>query len=142
MKFRSLNIDDYDRLMALWLRAGLSIRPNGRDSRESIADEMLNNPDGFIGLFDANRLIGFALATYDGRKGWINRVAVDPDYRRQGLGGMLIEESERRLKKRGAHITTCLIEEWNEASLALVQKMGYILHRDILYLSKRDSPDV
>ena len=63
MEFRSLNIDDYDRLMALWQRAGLNTRPKGRDSRESITNEMISNPDGFIGLFDADKLIGFSLAS-------------------------------------------------------------------------------
>ena len=142
MEIRSLTIQDFEALLNLWQRAGLSIRPKGRDRYEAIAREMQANPDGFIGLFDGDRLIGFSLATYDGRKAWINRVAIDPDYRRRGLAHKMIKESEQRLNERGTFIIAVLIEDDNEASLELFQKEGYVLHKDIFYLTKRESADV
>jgi len=136
---RKLNIHDYDQLIGLWDRCGLPYRPKGRDSRELINLEMQRSETFFIGLFDSEKLIGFVLGTSDGRKGWINRLAIDPAYQRQGLGSFLIDECEKYLKDLGLKVIACLIEESNQASRAAFDKAGYELHNDILYFSKRTS---
>ncbi len=142
MVVRTLNIENFDQIINLWQRAGLSTRPKGRDSFESIEVEMKFNPGGFIGLFDGDNLIGLILATFDGRKGWINRLAIDPDFRRRGLALKLIGEAESHLKTRGAKIIASLIEDWNESSFKLFDKAGYVTHRSIIYTTKRKSDDI
>ena len=119
----------------------MPFRPRGRDSHAHIAQEMERTDTAFIGIFDNNKLVAVGLATYDGRKGWINRVAVDPDYRGRGLAGIIITACEQFLEGIGAEIIACLIEDYNKPSMALFQKHGYILGKDILYFSKRKSPD-
>ncbi|MEA2030632.1 MAG: GNAT family N-acetyltransferase [candidate division Zixibacteria bacterium] len=141
MKIRKLTIDDYDALIDVWADAGLPYRPFGRDSRERIEREMQREDTRFIGLFIGDRLVGVGLTTYDGRKGWINRVAVDPDYRGQGFASKIIEECEKFLKNLGAEIIACLIEEYNTPSMALFQKHDYLYGEDIHYFSKRKSED-
>ena len=83
------------------------------------------------------------IGSYDGRmKGWINRLAVDPNHRRTGIGQKLIEEIEMILKERGSAVLGVLIEMPNEESVGLFRKMGYKSHPDILYVSKRESQDI
>jgi ribosomal protein S18 acetylase RimI-like enzyme len=82
------------------------------------------------------------LATDDSRRGWINRVAVHPGYRRTGLGGELIRAAEAELRRRGIHIIAALIEEDNTASRSLFTKLEYLDMPEIRYYSKRDSWDV
>lgn len=142
MKLRRLTTADYPELVKLWRRAGLPYKPRGRDSRSHIAGEMSAHPDFFIGAFDRELLAGAVVASHDGRKGWLNRVAVDPDYRRQGLARRLTLAGERALRRHGIRIFGLLVHSYNKASLALAQNLGYRLHRDILYLSKRDSESV
>lgn len=142
MKLRRLTLADYPELIKLWRRAGLPYKPRGRDSRAHIAKEISANPDFFIGAFDRELLAGAIIASHDGRKGWLNRVAVDPDYRRQGLARRLTLAGERALRRHGIRIFGLLVHSYNKASLSLAQSMGYRLHRDILYLSKRDSESV
>jgi len=141
-RIRTLSIEDYDSLIRVWERACLPTKPKGRDSRESIMEQMKNFPDLFIGIEDGTKLIGVVIGSYDGRKGWINRLAVLPEYRRHGLGALLIEECERRLKARGAKITCALVEGDNEASARLFEKVGYKRYKDIIYFTKRESDDV
>jgi ribosomal protein S18 acetylase RimI-like enzyme len=129
-------------MIALWERAGLSHRPEGRDSRAAIAAQMERDPELFLGAFNRERLLGTLIASDDGRKGWMNRLAVDPEHRGQGIAKRLIAEAERRLRGRGRRIIAVLVEDWNSASLALFQSCGYALDRSILYLSKRDDPAV
>jgi ribosomal protein S18 acetylase RimI-like enzyme len=142
MHLRRLTIDDYPELVKLWKRAGLPYKPKGRDSRAHLGREIAANPEFFIGAFDRDLMAGAILASHDGRKGWLNRVAVDPDYRRQGLARKLTLAGEKALRRHGIKIFGLLIHSYNKASLNLAQSMGYRIHRDILYLTKRDSKAV
>lgn len=142
MRIRKLTIDDYDEIVELWNRASLPYKPEGRDSRSSIASEMKTNPDFFIGAYEGDKLVGTAVASWDLRKGWINRLAVDPTCRRRGVAKTLIVEAEKALKRKGAKIICALIEDTNSSSMDLFKKCGYVEHHDILYFSKRESNKV
>lgn len=138
-----LTIDDYDAILALWHRAGLeSIRPDGRDSRQALAEQLAHG-QVVLGLKDADtgKLVACVVITDDTRKGWINRLTVDPDYRRQGLAVRLVAEAENDLRARGFHIFAALIESDNLPSLSLFQREGYKTH-EIFYVSKRDNQGV
>jgi ribosomal protein S18 acetylase RimI-like enzyme len=69
-------------------------------------------------------------------------LAVDPSYRRRGVGKALIEESEKTLRRHGLRIFCSLIEGSNRASKALFKKCGYSEYTDISYFTKRDSDEV
>lgn len=138
---RRLTIEDYDAVIALWQRSGLtSIRPAGRDSREAFAKQLAGGQI-VIGLEEADRLIGVVVATHDTRKGWINRLAIDPDFRRRGYAQRLVEAAEAGLRALGLTLIAALIEDDNDASLALFKRLGYAVHTDIYYVSKRDSSE-
>ena len=141
---RPLCRDDHAELLALWRRAGLdSIRPSGRDSRSALGRQLDSGVMTILGLEVGGCLAGAVIATHDSRKGWINRLAVDPDYRRRGYGLRLVEAAEAVLREQGMAIIAILIERGNDASLALFQKAGYLdAGCDIHYLTKRDSEDV
>jgi ribosomal protein S18 acetylase RimI-like enzyme len=100
---------------------------------------MSANPDFFLGAFEGRHLIGTAVLSSDMRKGWINRLAVDPDFRRRGVAKALIEASEKTLKRHGLKIFCGLIEGSNKSSKALFRNCGYSEYTDISYFSKRDS---
>ncbi|MBU4189834.1 MAG: GNAT family N-acetyltransferase [Candidatus Thermoplasmatota archaeon] len=46
-------------------------------------------------------LIGVVVGSDDGRKGWINRLAVDLKHRKKGVARVLINAVEDALKKIG-----------------------------------------
>ena len=98
--------------------------------------------DLFLGAFDSGELIGVIVGTDDGRKGWINRLAVLPEYRRKGVALKLIRAIEGALRKRGRRIISVLIEAPNNASVSLFLKAGYAAWEGMAYLSKRDDPRV
>ncbi len=133
---RKLTPEDLPALLELWRSSGLPHEPRGRDSLESLLREMELNPEGFIGAFHKGEMIGALIASYDGRRGWINRLAVRPGYRRTGVATALIKEAERVLAKRGARVVAALVYSGNEPSLSLFSKLGYEIRRDILYLRK------
>jgi ribosomal protein S18 acetylase RimI-like enzyme len=139
---RALGPADYDRLMALWQWSGLdSLRPEGRDSREAIAHQLASGVQTILGLEVDGHLAGAVVATHDSRKGWINRLAVDPSFRRRGYGMRLVEAAEEALRAQGMQVIAALIESDNPTSLALFRKAGYVeIDPAIHYVSKRESP--
>ena len=141
MRIRTLRIDDYAGMVELWSRARLLSKPKMRDSRDAVAAQMRANPDFFLGAFEDNRLVGVVIISCDMRKGWINRLSVDPNHRRLGIAKALITEAENVLRKHGVNIFCALVNDDNKASINLFKKCGYVDHRDIIYFSKRDSDD-
>ena len=143
MTIRALTVADYDAVIALWRRTALTHKPEGRDMREKIEEELDHNPHAFLGMFVGDRLVASVIATFDGRKGWINRVAVDPDFRGRGYGQQMIAEAEKTLREHfKAEIIAALVEPENEPSRRLFAKCGYALWEGLHYFSKRDHPDV
>lgn len=144
VRIREFLIEDYDRVMELWAEGGLPLKRRGRDSRENIAKQLLQPNVLFLVAEEGKggRVIGTVLATHDGRKGWINRLAVDAALRKRGLGARLVREAERRLEDLGMDILACLIEDDNAVSMEVFEKMGYKKHPEIIYFAKRKYPGV
>lgn len=136
---KELCAEDFTAIIKLWEEAGLSHKPSGRDSRANIEMQMNLDKTKFMGLFIAEQLVTVAIASHNGRKGWINRLAVAPEYRQQGLATRMIEVCENWLHSEGIRIYAVLIEDDNEASMELFAKNQYIRHNDIIYYTKRES---
>jgi ribosomal protein S18 acetylase RimI-like enzyme len=138
---RDFRIEDYDRLIDLWKAAKLDYRAKGRDSRRRMEQQVKQHNTIFLVAERDGGLVGSVIGTHDGRKGWINRLAVHPSYRRRGLAKKLVAEVEKRLSEVGLEVIACLILRENTASLQLFQSLGYEGASEIVYLSKRKSPD-
>ncbi|MEM2869889.1 MAG: GNAT family N-acetyltransferase [Thermoplasmata archaeon] len=145
LRIRELEPGDYEELVALWRRAGLPFRPRGRDSRREILRQLSLPTSVYLkavvgrGVGKREVIAGVVLGTHDGRKGWVNRLAVLPEYRRRGVARALVRELERRFRRMGIGVFCALVEDWNRVSLKAFRAMGYELHRDIFYFSKRRS---
>ena len=137
IEIRQAQLADYREIIALWQRAGLSYEPEGRDSLAAITRQIKAN--GRLILLAQNTegaAVGVVFGSHDGRKGWINRLAVDPAHRREGIAGQLVQAAEAALKQEGISIVAALVEEPNPASMALFKRLGYSERRDIIYFRK------
>ena len=141
VSIRSLTTSDYDAVVEIWEEAGLSYRGNGRDARASFCREQKEETAVFLGAVLDGELVGVLLGTHDGRKGWVNRLAVRPQHRRQGIGQTLVQELERRVANRGIRMVACLIEGDNDPSRGFFRALGYAEHPQISYHAKRQSQD-
>lgn len=139
---RKFRLDDYDRVMELWRLGRLPLKPKGRDSRQEIERQVKLSNVIFLVAESAGQVVGTVLATHDGRKGWINRLAVDPAFRGQGLGQLLVKEAEKELEKEGIMMFAALIEEDNLPSLNLFEKLGYEYHPEIKYFTRKKFPEI
>lgn len=138
----TFSIDEYDAMVEVWNLAGLHHKPRGRDIRSSIEVQMADDPGMFRCCRMDGRMVGVVVGSSDGRKGYINRLAVLPEWRRKGIAKALLESIEKHLEGKGLKIITVLIEDQSQESMKFFRSVGYFFHDDIHYLSKRESQDV
>ena len=142
MQLKTLAPEDYDQIINVWNKAGLSFRPIGRDSPEEIKRQIELDAEMFLGAFAGHEMIGIIMGSYDSRKSWLNRLAVVPEHRGEDIARKLVEEMEKRLKSRGFKIIATMIENGHNTSMELFKNAGYIVHDDITYLTKRENSDI
>jgi GNAT superfamily N-acetyltransferase len=143
IEIRPLTFGDYEDIFRVWTAAGLPFKPNGRDSREMVAVEMGHDYCTFLGAFSDGRLIGAGIVQFDSRRGWINRMAVDPQYQGKGVAGRLVAACVEWLKQfDSSPAVSALIEEKNQASAACFTKAGFHYHPSITYWAKRPRRDL
>jgi len=138
---RDFQLEDYDDVLRLWTDAGLPFRPRGRDRQERVVAELMAGTAMFLLAEADGRSVGVVLGTHDGRKAWINRLAVAPAFRRRGIARLLVAEVEVRMAALGLDITAALIESHNEASLRFFREIGYLHDPEIEYFSRRRSAE-
>lgn len=141
MKYKTPDISEYERILELWDQCDLPYKPEGRDTREKISKELRKQPEYWIGAYDGKILVGIIVGTDDGRKGWINRLAVDKRYRGQGIGTKLVKLLEKEFENKGFKIWAALIEPDNPEAMEFFEKKGFE-DLDIKYYSKRESDKV
>lgn len=71
-------------------------------------------------------VLGYAVTGHAGRTGFIQRLAVAPDYRRAGVGGTLLADGLAWLHTRGAEKVLVNTQPENEAALALYDRFGFV----------------
>ena len=140
--FRLLKADESQAVLHLWKIAGLSHRPNGRDTMPNLIRQFNESNTIFLGGFYADNLVSVAIVSHNGRKGWINRLAVHPDQRRKNYASELIHECEKWLHNNNIEIYAVLIEDDNDESMKLFEKNGYQSHKEIIYYTKKLRHDI
>jgi AcrR family transcriptional regulator/GNAT superfamily N-acetyltransferase len=140
IRIRPFRRDDTDAVVALWEACGLT-RP-WNDPRKDIERKLTTQPELFlVAEGDDGRPIGTAMAGYDGHRGWVNYLAVDPAAQRGGIGGILMAEVERLLEARGCPKVNLQIREDNEPVMEFYRALGYARDSAASF-GKRLIPDV
>ncbi|ELX4171533.1 GNAT family N-acetyltransferase, partial [Vibrio vulnificus] len=100
VKIREMEIADYDEVIALWVQTeGMSIRD--ADSKETIAIYLKRNPElSFVAEIN-NEIVGAVLVGTDGRRGYLQHLAVSPNFRGRKLGRELVDRAISSLAKIG-----------------------------------------
>jgi len=121
-------------VIALWRKCDL-LRPQN-DPKKDIARKLKVNPEWFLVAVAAGRIVGVVMAGYEGHRGWINYLGVEPGLRRGGLGCRLMTEAEERLRAAGCPKINLMVRADNAAVIAFYERLGF--SRDnVVSLGKR-----
>jgi ribosomal protein S18 acetylase RimI-like enzyme len=105
--------------------------------RDEVAALRAVDPELVLGASRDGRLVGVVLGSFDGRRGWINRLAVAPDARRGGTGAALVSELERRLQARGCRQVNLLVFGDNVGGRAFWDRRGYTATTPVVLYHRR-----
>jgi ribosomal protein S18 acetylase RimI-like enzyme len=134
MHIRPFEPADEDAVVALWLRCGLT-RP-WNDPRKDIRRKLAVRPDLFLVGVLGTEVIATAMAGYDGHRGWVYYLGVDPAHQRNGHGRALMAEVERLLRAEGCPKINLLVRTTNTAVIEFYRRLGYAPD-DVAELGKR-----
>ncbi len=126
---RECGLAEAEALLALWQTAGTS--PSITDTITDIQNTIESPASVLIAEADS-RIVGSLIATFDGWRGNMYRIAVHPDYRRRGIGRALVKEGEKCLVGQGAKRITALVEEKYPGAVAFWSSVGYEIEPGIL----------
>jgi ribosomal protein S18 acetylase RimI-like enzyme len=134
MEIRSFSSGDTEAVAALWERCGL-IRP-WNDPRRDIARKLALQAELFlVGVLDGE-VVAAVMAGYEGHRGWINYLAVEPGLQRGGLGRAMMGEAEKRLRKLGCPKVNLQIRRGNTEVVAFYSRLGYV-EDEVISMGKR-----
>ena len=121
-------------VIELWQTCGL-VKP-WNDPSKDIERKVAHSPELFlVGLVDG-KVVGTVMGGYDGHRGWINYLAVDPDAQKTGLGRALMQAVETLLLAQGCPKINLQVRTTNEKVIAFYDKLGYS-DDQVLGLGKR-----
>jgi ribosomal protein S18 acetylase RimI-like enzyme len=91
---------------------------------------------------DVGGTIGYAICGRAAHRGYVQRLAVHPRAQGRGLGGTLLLDGLRWLRRWGARDALVNTQEGNDRSLRLYQRAGFVLQPDGLTVLRLDLGDV
>lgn len=116
---------DWQPVRDLWDRTGPGIQLSPSDEPAEIEKKLTRDPDLFLVAVADGRIIGAVLGGFDGRRGMVYHLAVDPAERRRGVGKGLMEEMERRLRAKGCLKYYLLVTLENQQAMDFYQRLGW-----------------
>jgi ribosomal protein S18 acetylase RimI-like enzyme len=123
MEIRRFREQDRKAVISLWRECGLLVPWNHPDldidRKLALQGELF-----LVGVVDG-RVVATAMGGYEGHRGWINYLAVDPGMRMRGLGRMMMERIEEGLRAMGCPKINLQVRESNLEVIRFYEKLGY-----------------
>ena len=86
------------------------------------------------------KLVALVMAGYEGHRGWINYLAVDPQFRQKGLGRKIMEATEAYLSNFECPKINLQIRASNQEVIDFYTNQGF-LKDEVVNMGKRLIPD-
>ncbi|MBP3745856.1 MAG: GNAT family N-acetyltransferase [Ruminococcus sp.] len=134
VKIRVMTPDDWDGVAEVWENHE-GTNPVD-DSIEGFTKYLRRNPSTSFVAVDDGRIIGTILAGHDGRRGIFHHVSVLPEYQKQGVGKMLVDNAMEALRKEGITKVLLVVFDHNENGNQFWEHMGFTVREDLIYRNK------
>ena len=133
MEIRTMTIEDYDGVYALWMTIkGFAIRSID-DSRDGVARFLKRNPTTSVVAVEDGKIVGSILCGHDGRRGCLYHVCVHADYRMQGIGKSMVVFCMNALKVEEISKVSLIAFTRNDIGNAFWNRIGWTRRLDLNY---------
>lgn len=140
MRYRVMQLEDYDSVLALWKSIEGFYIYQVDDSFEGLRKFLQRNPYTNTIAEHNNQIIGSVLCGYDGRCAYFYHVCVRKEYRHQNIGKHMVEHTIESLRKEGATHINLIAFKTNEIGNLFWHDLGWSLRDDAnLYSYTLDS---
>ena len=130
---RSMTIEDYEEVYALWKRIhGFGIRSID-DSKEGVSRFIRRNPTTSIVAVEDEKIVGTILCGHDGRRGCLYHVCVDEAYRMRGIGKAMVVREMEQLKAEHINKVSLIAFTRNDIGNAFWKEIGWTKREDLNY---------
>lgn len=127
-----------EEVIRLWKACGLVVPQN--DPARDIERKRKVDPELFLlGLIEG-RVIATVMGGYDGHRGWINYLAVEPTEQRKGYGQAIMRAVEKLLEQKGCPKINLQVRTTNQSVIKFYSAIGYEVG-DVIGLGKRLGDD-
>lgn len=133
MTIRTMTIEDFDQVHALWMTIkGFGIRSID-DSKEGVERFLKRNPTTSVVAEIDNKIVGSILCGHDGRRGCLYHVCVDEKYRRHGIGKAMVVYAMQALKREKINKVSLIAFTVNDIGNAFWNTIEWIERKDLNY---------
>ncbi len=133
MTIRTMTIEDYDGVYALWMSIkGFAIR-SVDDSREGVARFLKRNPTTSVVAEEEGKIVGAILCGHDGRRGCLYHVCVAEAFRMRGIGRQMVVMAMEALKQEQISKVSLIAFTRNDIGNAFWKRIGWTKREDLNY---------
>jgi len=132
---RPFHETDQENVIKLWEKVFPDAPPHNNPARD-IRTKREVQPELFLVALLEDQIVGTAMAGFDGHRGWVYYLGVDPDYQRQGIGTSLMKRVEARLIGMGCPKLNLQIRANNTEVQSFYESLGYF-SEDRLSMGKK-----
>lgn len=130
---------DKSSVIELWTHVGLVTANNNPE--DDIQRKLSVNPELFLIAEVGEVLVGSIMGGYEGHRGWVNYLAVNPAYQRKGIARLLMSSIEVKLHALGCPKINLQVRESNSAVIQFYKALGYS-NDNVVSLGKRFQENV
>ncbi|MCK4370937.1 MAG: GNAT family N-acetyltransferase [Candidatus Lokiarchaeota archaeon] len=123
----------YEEVVELWRKSGISV--GSTDTKEELERVVRRTPQLFlVGKID-EKIISVVIGGFDGRRGYVHHLAVDPDYQKKGYGKMIMGELMNKFLKLKVHKVHLFLEKYNKEVVEFYRNLGWEIRDDLIMMS-------
>jgi ribosomal protein S18 acetylase RimI-like enzyme len=131
---REISPDDYEALVAFWAKID-GIELDSTETQERFQFFLMRNKGKSFLVIENGEIVGACLASHNGRRGFLNHLAVAQTHRRKGLARKLVDSCLQKLQTDGIRKIYVVLLKDNTEGPAFWKHMGWSQHHEYLMMS-------
>jgi ribosomal protein S18 acetylase RimI-like enzyme len=140
ISIRTMTIEDIPHALLLWQKTE-GVRLRDADSPSALTAYLNRNPGLSFVAMDADKFVGVLLAGHDGRRGYLQHMAIDKEYRNQGIGRQLVDSCLQTLQAIGIEKCHLFVLKSNTSGADFWHHLGWTRRDDVQMFSISSNPN-